>query len=131
MSTIPVITTGMWFLSAKTKPQVSRALDGTFALTLFCFDRQGPHTVEPWRVTWSGNDAFDFHQIQSHLLQPGAALLMELGRVRLFRAPGKHSDAEFHAQVISLQVLPFAGKSTQITFNNSASSPYEISADRY
>lgn len=131
MSTLPVTASGTWFLSSKTKPHATRAADGTFALTLFAFDRQGPHTVEPWRITWSGNDAFDFHQIMAHLLQPGAALRMTLGKVRLFRAPGKHADAEFHAQVISLQVLPIAANSAKSTSNKTTSSPRKTSADSY
>jgi hypothetical protein len=76
------------------------------------FDRQGPHTVEPWRIHWYGNDAFDFHSLHAHLLQPGVPLDLELINLRCFSAAGRHSSAEFHATVKSLQVLPFAGKSS-------------------
>ena len=131
MSALPVTASGMWYLSRKTTPKATRATDGTFALTLFVFDRQGPHTVEPWRVTWSGNDAFDFWQLQAHLLQPGVALQMTPGQLRCFSAAGKHSGAEFQASVNSLQVLPFAAKSTQVSFNKTASSPCESSEDSY
>ena len=110
----PITAIGIWWLSRKTQPKATRATDGTFALTLFCFDRQGPHTVEPWRVTWYGPDAASMWQHFAHLLQPGVGLLMELEKLRCFSAAGKHSGAEFHASVKSLQVLLKDDKSTQI-----------------
>lgn len=113
MSARTVTASGTWFLSRKTKPQASRAADGCFCLTLLCFDRQGLHTVEPCRAHWFGNDAFDFYSIHAHLLQPGVPLNLELVKLRVFSLPGKHSGAEFHATVKSLQVLPFATKNTQ------------------
>ena len=120
MSGATVTAKGLWFLSRKTSPKASRAADGTFALTLLVFDRQGPHTVEPWRVTWSGNDAFDFWSIHAHLLQPGVALHMVLDKLRCFSAAGKHSGAEFQASVNSLQVFTKDANSTQSFKTNQA-----------
>ena len=120
MSTTSPAARGLWFLSRKTSPKASRAADGTFALTLLVFDRQGPHTVEPWRVTWSGNDAFDFWSIHAHQLQPGVALYMVLDKLRCFSAAGKHSSAEFQANVNSLQVVTKDANSAQSFKTNQA-----------
>ena len=131
MSARPVTASGTWFLSRKTKPHATRAADGLFCLTLLVFDRQGPHTVEPCRASWFGNDAFDFHALHAQLLQPGVPLELELIKLRCFSAAGKHSSAEFHATVKSLQVLPFASKSSQYLQDKTAPSPCLASINSY
>lgn len=110
---LPVTATGTWYLSSKTKPQATRAADGTFTLMLLCVDSQGPNKKEPYRVIWSGPAALAFWQTQAATLQPGVGLLMTLEKLRCFSAAGRHSGAEFHAHVKSLQVLTKDDKSAQ------------------
>ena len=115
-----VTARGIWWLSSKTQPKATRAMDGTFTLMLFCFDRQGPHMVEPWRVIWSGPDACNYWQHFAHLFQPGVGLLMHLEQLRIFSVSGKYSGAEFHANVKSLQVIINGYNGTQDHTTNQA-----------
>lgn len=104
---------GTLYLSRKTKPRATTAADGVFSLTLLAFDRQGPHTVEAYRLVWSGPGALTFWQARAAELQPGVGLAVELTRVRAFTPPGKHSGAEINAHVNSLQLRPSGGKCGQ------------------
>lgn len=122
---------GTLYLSRKTKPRATTAADGVFALTLLAFDRQGPHTVEAYRLVWSGPGALAFWQARSAELQPGVGLAVELTRVRAFTPPGKHSGAEINAHVNSLQLRPSGGKCGQDLQAVSPRSACLSSADSY
>jgi hypothetical protein len=73
--------TGTLFLS-RTRPGVQRAADGTFALQLYAVDRIGAHQVEPWVVLWAGEEADAFWAAHRGHLVPGAALSVEVQRMR-------------------------------------------------
>lgn len=99
---------GLLFLG-KTRPLVTTAADGTFAVTLLAVDRLGPHQVEPWRITWSGPDAAQFWQERASAMQPGQPLAVELERIRTF-TNGRNAP-EFHAAVRALDLAPVARRS--------------------
>ncbi|MDP3651072.1 MAG: hypothetical protein Q8R67_05245 [Rhodoferax sp.] len=106
-------STGILFTS-KTKPLLTKALDGTFALTLLAFDRIGPHTVEPWRITYFGPEAKVFWDTnQAALMQPGQPLAIEAQRQRAFDTGGRFGVApEIHATVTRMALAPLAHQKT-------------------
>lgn len=122
---------GTLYLSRKTKPRGMHAKDGEFALTLLAFDRQGPHTVEAYRLVWCGPGALAFWTTRAAELQPGVPMAVELTRVRAFTQPGKHSGAEINAHVNSLQLLPSGGNCKQNIQAKTPSSAYAASANSY
>lgn len=98
-----MLHTGTLILS-KARPQASTAADGTFQLQLFCFDRQGPHQVEPWRLLWSGEVAEAFLLRTGAALLPGTALQVRAHRARAHLAG--RAGTEIVAHVISCEILP-------------------------
>lgn len=94
---------GTLFLG-RTRPGVQRATDGTFALQLHALDRIGTHQVEPWVVIWSGAEAQAFWQAHQHQLLPGAALRVEVLRMRS-HVVGR-ALPEIHAVASDVQLLP-------------------------
>lgn len=104
----PAQHSGTYFLSRKTKPQATRAKDGTFALTLLVLDRIGPALgeVESYLLTWSGPTANAFWDMHSAELVPGAALQITYEKQRLVISTGRHVQAQILGAVKSLQVLP-------------------------
>ena len=106
-----ITASGTLYLS-KTSPLATRALDGTFALTLLAFDRLGVHQVEPWRITWSGPGAFRFWTTHGHhSLKPGQPIEVQLERIRTFTS-GKWATPESHAVATSIQLAPLAHVTT-------------------
>lgn len=97
---------GLLFLS-HTKPLVTKASDGTFALTLLAFDRLGTHAVEPWRVTWAGVKAERFWQIFKEQLKPGQPLTVRCERLRNFTNGDRRGGGpEFVVQATSIELAP-------------------------
>lgn len=97
---------------SNTKPLATTAADGTFALTLHGFDRQGPHLVESWRVVYSGTPAKDFWQQCKDRLVPGAPIAVQIHRVR---AVGTARSTEFMAYATHIALAPLAHQSTTKT----------------
>lgn len=95
--------TGILIMS-KARPQASTAADGTFQLQLFCFDRQGPNQVEPWRLLWAGEVAEAFLLRTGAALVPGTALKVQAHRARAHLAG--RAGAEIVAHVISCEIMP-------------------------
>jgi len=120
-------TTGTLFLS-NTKPLTTVATDGTFALTLLAFDRQGPHTVEPYRITWAGPAAQQFHQVSAASLTPGRALVVHLHRLRSF-VNGRNATPEIVCSAKSITLDPYC-QATEKQAKTPAS-PYPASATSY
>lgn len=98
--------TGMLFLG-KTGVLATTASDGTFALTVLAFDRIGPHQVEPWRITWSGDAAREFWDGHRDTLKPGQPLEVAVARIRTFSG-GRFGAAESHATASSIQLAPLS-----------------------
>ena len=97
---------GLLFLS-RTKPLVTKASDGMFALTLLAFDRLGTHAVEPWRVTWSGCKAERFWLIFKDQLKPGQPLTVRCERLRNFTNGDRRGGGpEFVVQATSIELAP-------------------------
>lgn len=96
---------GMLFLS-HTKPLVTKASDGTFALTLLAFDRVGPHQVEPWRITWSGCKAERFWLIFKDQLKAGQPLTVRCEKLRNFTNGQRSGGPEFVVQATSIELAP-------------------------
>jgi hypothetical protein len=104
--------TGQLYL-AKSKPQASTGIDGTFAVQMLAYSRPGNNLMVPWRITYRGDDALGFWCHFGSDLVPGAVLVVDLTKLVLIEAGGRHAGAEMHARVNTLQVLPKAAKSTQ------------------
>ena len=97
---------GLLFLS-HTKPLVTKASDGMFALTLLAFDRLGTHAVEPWRVTWSGCKAERFWLIFKDQLKPGQPLTVRCEKLRNFTNGDRRGGGpEFVVQATSIELAP-------------------------
>lgn len=111
--------TGTLYLSRQ-KPVAKRAADGTLAVTLLAYDRIAPLQVEPYLITWTGPAALGFWAVHADELVPGAALQVELERLRMHVETGRHSVGQIVAAVKSLQVLPKAAISSH---KKTASSP--------
>ncbi len=95
---------GILFLGA-TRPLASTAADGSFQLTLLVMDRQGPHRVEPWRVTWTGDAARAWWGRHGAALAKGQPLALELMGLRTY-INGRFGGAETHATVLSCELAP-------------------------
>lgn len=92
-----------------TPPLASTAADGVFALTLLAFDRIGAHQIEPWRITWTGQDAQAFWQDHGAALTYDQPLHVNLRRVRIFVNGKRGGGAEFMADVVQAYLPPLAG----------------------
>lgn len=97
---------GTLFLG-KTAPLATHAADGAFVLTLLAFDRIGPHQVEPWRITWTGQDAEAFYTTQRANLKAGQPLTVDLQRLRTF-ALGRMGTSEITAIAARIGFSPLA-----------------------
>lgn len=97
---------GVLFLG-KTGPLAIPAADGTFVLTLLAFDRIGTHQVEPWRITWGGEQAHRFYDENRSLLRAGQPIEVELECIRTFTV-GRYGAAESHAKACSIKLAPFS-----------------------
>ena len=99
-----VAHSGIWHMS-KTRPQAQRAADGTFTVVLLVMDRQGPHQVEPWRVTYSGPQAQAWWDAEGNTLQPGDTLRLTLTHMRIHTVADRHavrSEAQARVQELAL-----------------------------
>lgn len=123
--------TGTLFLSRKTKPCGMTAKDGVFALTLLAFDREGPHTVESYRLIWNGPAALAFWETHAGELQPDVALAVELTRLQCLATQGQPLGSEITAHVNSLQLLPSHAKSSQHLQAKTHASPCMASVSSY
>jgi len=94
---------GTLYLS-RTRPSVQTAADGTFALILHALDRIAPHQVEPWVVLWCGPDARAWWQQHSAQLVPGAAIGVQVQRMRS-HVVGR-ALPEIHAVAQGVVLLP-------------------------
>lgn len=98
-------STGILF-TGKTKPHATTALDGTFALTLLAFDRIGTHRVEPWRITFYGQEAKAFYEATlPALATPGQPLLVEARALRTFGG-GRFGAPEVQATATRIALAP-------------------------
>lgn len=104
--------TGQLYL-AKSKPQTQTRSDGTFAVQLLAYSRPGNNQLVPWRITYLGDEAFDWYWRTGADLTPGAVLQVDLTKLVLIDGGGRHAGAEMHAFVNALQVLPKAPNSAQ------------------
>lgn len=98
--------TGMLFL-AKAAPLCTTAADGTFVLTLLAFDRMGTHQVEPWRITWCGDQAKAFAAANKDKLTPGRPVEVAVHKVRSFTV-GHRGTAEILAAATHIALAPLA-----------------------
>ena len=104
MPTPSVTHSGIWHMS-KTRPQAQRSADGTFGVVLLVMDRQGPHQVEPWRVTYSGPQAQAWWDAEGNTLQPGDTLRLTLTHMRIHTVADRHavrSEAQARVQELAL-----------------------------
>lgn len=97
--------TGTVYLS-RTPPQANHAACGAFQLQLLLYDRLGPHRVEPWRVTWTGNAAQRFWTENKERLVPGAAIVVELNHAQVHTLNCKPPRSEMHARMVCAALVP-------------------------
>ena len=105
---------GMLFMS-HTRPLVTKASDGTFALTLLAFDRIGTHQVEPWRITWSGGKAEGFWASSKDQLKAGQPINVRVEKLRNFTNGARSGGPEFVVQASSIELAPAPIKRTAET----------------
>ena len=86
-------------------PLVTRALDGTFTMTLRAVDRIDAMQMESWRITWCGMAAESFWLANKGDLNTNQALQVTLERVRSF-TNGRFAAAEIHSQAVSIRIAP-------------------------
>lgn len=94
---------GVLFMS-RTRPLAGPAADNTFQLTLLAMDRVRTNQVEPWRVTWSGNEAREFWERHGSELTPGQPLRITARNLKGFSA--RHCAPEIHAHVERIELAP-------------------------
>lgn len=94
---------GLLFMS-RTRPVATTAADGTFQLTLLAMDRIEIHHVEPWRVTWAGEEARAFWNTNHNALTPGQPLRVLATHVRTHQQ--RHCAAEIQAHVSLIELAP-------------------------
>lgn len=104
-----VTASGTWYMS-RTKPLATFAADGTFALTLLVFDRIDSHIVEPWRITWSGEDALGWWCDNEGELPPGQPIYANLKHIRTFSAVPGRTGSEHLARVILMYLSPVVSR---------------------
>jgi hypothetical protein len=103
---MPTITTGLFFL-ARQQPVADVAPDGRFRLTLSVRDRQAEHRVEPYTVTWTGEEARAWWSAHGAQLQPGQPLALELHNPRSY-VPSRALAPEIFAAVARCELAPVA-----------------------
>ncbi len=101
---------GLVFL-AKSRPLAGPAANGTFQLSLMVMDRQGPLSVEPWRITWTGEEAHTFWTECNAVLTPGQPLRVSAHRIRAFNP--RHGAPEIHAIAQWIKLAPRSNSTTQ------------------
>ena len=94
---------GLLFMS-RTRPIAGPAADGKFQITLLAMDRMRPNQVEPWRITWTGEEAREFWNTCQTALTPGQPLRVVAQHMQGFSA--RHLAPEIHAHAISIQLAP-------------------------
>lgn len=97
---------GIVFLG-RTRPVANRSASGAFQLTLLAMDRIGTHQVEPWRITWAGEEAHSFWEHHQDKLVPGQPLHVQINRIQPMSQ--RHCAPEIHAQA---QCIELARRST-------------------
>ena len=97
---------------AKTAPLATTASDGTFALTLLAMDRIAAHQVEPYRINFTGPQAFLFWEAHGPELVPGTPINVRLQHLRTF-TNGRNGAPEIHANAERIDLLPRAHSLTQ------------------
>lgn len=97
--------TGTVFLS-RTPPQATNAACGVFQLELLVLDRIGKHHVEPWRVTWTGQNAKLFWDENKSELTPGRALVVSLERAHIHSLVCRPPRTEMLATVLHCALVP-------------------------
>jgi hypothetical protein len=100
---------GILFLS-KTRPQVSKAADGTFQLTLHALDRLNPHQVEAWTLLVSGQMAAEFWAAHQHQLTAGQPIRIWSEHVRAMANPLPY----IYAKCSSIWLAPRAQQAAQL-----------------
>lgn len=95
---------GMLFV-ANARPAPHTAADGTFTLTLRAMDRIGPHQVEAWLITWSGDSARAFWAANAAQLKPGQPITVQARNIRPW-SQGRHLAPEIHAHADSIALAP-------------------------
>jgi hypothetical protein len=105
---------GTMFMS-HTKPLVTRAADGTFALTLLVFDKIDPrhHQVEAWHITYSGPDAEAFWQDNASQLVAGQPIHVNANKLRIMTAATRNGGPEVVANVVLMYLAPTAQQAQQ------------------
>jgi len=93
------------YLSKRQKPLATRALDGSFCVTMRAFDRSRPHHTELWFLIFLGDPAAEFWQKHGADLTPGTQLCVHADGLRCIQPRGKNS-AEIHASVTQMHVHP-------------------------
>lgn len=101
---MPTTTTGVFFVARQRLQAAADQRDG-FKLTLRVVDNQGPGRVEPYLITWKGEEARTWWQANEQRIQPGTPLRLELHNPRSF--PGLRAP-ETHATVHACTLAPLA-----------------------
>ena len=106
-----ISASGPLYLS-KTEPLATTAADGTFALTILAMDRIAAHQVEPYRISYSGAQAFLFWEAHGTELVPGTPISVRLQHLRTF-TNGRNGAPEIHARAEHIDLLPRAHSLTK------------------
>ncbi len=97
---------------AKRKPEMGRAEDGSFTLTLSLIDNLGDGRKEQYRARWSGPEAQAFWSAHQSDLQPGAILRGELSHVHVHTGNTYPPHPELRARIVTLTHCPKATTNT-------------------
>lgn len=89
---------------AQQRQQAGTTRGGAFQVLLLCFDRIGPHRVEPWRLLWAGDEARAWWQAHGAALRPGQPLTVQAQGMRTHVL---HGRCEVHASVTALALAPW------------------------
>ena len=98
-----MLATGTLYLTSHA-PVATRALDGTFTLSIRAVDRIGTNHLEPWIVTWSGMAAESFWLQNQHGLTTNAAINVQLARLGSL-TNSKSDYSSCRAQAVSMQLV--------------------------
>jgi hypothetical protein len=111
------ITTGLFFLARRSYAVPDVAPDGQFRLTLSVRDRQAEHRVEPYTVTWTGEEARAWWSAHGAQLQPGQPLALELLNPRSY-VSSRAVAPEIVAAVTRCELAPVAPSWLRRAANN-------------
>lgn len=100
---------GILFMS-KTRPLATTSAEGAFQLTVLGMDRIGTHQVEPWRITWVGDEAKSFWAAHGPALMPGQPLRVMVHRIRGYAI--RHCAPEIQAFASHIELAPRSTEST-------------------